>query len=1603
MSENEIPIANSLADEVDIEAEIIDEVSSDDEGGLNESNELDMSEISYDIGDIFIILLDNKDSPILCKVDEIITNENILKMIDENEKILIFHFNDGEIINKTDDYEILDIIKVKKYDPENIETEYIEHSFDVDEITNKKYSKLELSDNLLSAMIHSMNIYDNPLLINEAQESINNILELINTERVIDLYKESIIPVIGDELKGYDLLGYELENELIEEKKSAKDSVNYREYLLDSLKFSKPINVTNGVGLTTNEYNGTYLRQCIQDDNCIGKNGNNYRYDERKNNNFIITNNEILLPPNKLRFVGLLEEPLNIHIYSVNKDSLKNFNVFEKYIYETYNKINNLYKKDRIYNELINPSHDLNCERELNNFLFHILSDKCDLSILSENLSNILNKVTDLIINDSNIKDSIYNFNDIQKILFKYNINYEDLPIDDRRKLDELLSKNIKRYKKQYILFSKKIHDKDVNLLKNSLSDEKRVKLAHDLIFSLNKRKERNYYLKRFIDLFTRSRENELESNDYLYNKFTNEKLLCKHYLYEVNIENDNDVFDVMKTKYGSPPEDGYISCKICGSYLCNEDTSLIDGYDDDKAINNREVLLSDNEDTLLITEYLENNEEYVKIIKDLSSIFADLSDKDIYDILLSFELLDHNILPDIRYEMKNVSSTDIHPRVSKRADQLKKLETKTKDKSEKKKIKQQRENIIKDFQIWLKDTNRLLMITALTALFIQTSVVNLDRDLNKPSIEILDLKEKKLNNRALDYLCVKLRKLCEKYSSEKFWNQNLDLFNEKEYDTNSIQIQLGLTVKYCIEPNFAKVTERIQNLEEYIKNKDKIFYKEEWVTFKPLKDNLLVKNNSELIEKLKEKNIDYYRKLYGGYLVENNSLLTPKSISYELPIYKVLNIPEIEIFNNNSFKKLFRYAVSLYGIHDNNVFITLTVQRMIETSNKKEELIKILKKNDWNDNTKSFKQLNFKKIRNNLIPDILSLYNDKNTLINSCYSDEKSCNHFIHNAINTYDLCLLNTFPKRIYNYIPPIVYPELSFDRLKNMERYDINGNRIKNIVELLFNLYKKDEFGNIIKNYNDIFYLQFYSKSSIMNTEIIDTNKLKNIERNEKNFKEILETLIKNNSLIYNEIIKHKEKYTKDDYKFIENISRIDNRFHYYLSIYKEKCNLSDKDLIVSLYDIFTHIIEYDKAPAINDKIDLDCKHKFSDIINNYLEKLKDISLFLASSDDIEISQKRRFENIFKEYNTDKTIKFNSDNIYSILEVFINDTNLTYDYLTKYMNDINQIISRLINVNKLPVTELSKTWKCTEKINNEFTDFITKDSHSVYLKLHNNIFVNSKDNYIGFNRYLVEKENKVYLRMIYDKLKKYLNDLDLIRGSNMSKYNQKYMNIFIKYIFVSFLNEIVLIVQELKDNNSDITSDANDLFQLLQKRDEDCIDDMNKLYSQLLIDIITHILYTHYDTGWLFLNEQKLDLSNRLSKQKEREKQILINEFESVTKEERFAKLQKQKMGITLFYKEAAEKASEYVKSDEYAIHNSDERKERLSELFSDRNLEFEYSTSELENEELSDSLPIPNLIPVSEEQDGKDQYEEYDGENEDYKEDYLDDEYIQEFNE
>ena len=103
--------------------------------------------------------------------------------------------------------------------------------------------------------------------------------------------------------------------------------------------------------------------------------------------------------------------------------------------------------------------------------------------------------------------------------------------------------------------------------------------------------------------------------------------------------------------------------------------------------------------------------------------------------------------------------------------------------------------------------------------------------------------------------------------------------------------------------------------------------------------------------------------------------------------------------------------------------------------------------------------------------------------------------------------------------------------------------------------------------------------------------------------------------------------------------------------------------------------------------------------------------------------------------------------------------------------------------------------------------------------------------------------------------------------------------FSDIYMKYHFMKFMNSIVDIIRSLIVQRTDITSDANDLFQSLEMRDEEIVDDMIEVFSMFMMDLITHTMFQHYDPSWLFLNEQKLDLANRLSKQKEREKQVII----------------------------------------------------------------------------------------------------------------------------
>ena len=94
-----------------------------------------------------------------------------------------------------------------------------------------------------------------------------------------------------------------------------------------------------------------------------------------------------------------------------------------------------------------------------------------------------------------------------------------------------------------------------------------------------------------------------------------------------------------------------------------------------------------------------------------------------------------------------------------------------------------------------------------------------------------------------------------------------------------------------------------IEKLEDYIETKKNNYLKVEWPTFKPLQKNLSVMDTNEFLEKIDPLNIDSYRKVYGGYTIENNSFIRPMMISNEKRLPELLSIPEIEVYKSNAFK----------------------------------------------------------------------------------------------------------------------------------------------------------------------------------------------------------------------------------------------------------------------------------------------------------------------------------------------------------------------------------------------------------------------------------------------------------------------------------------------------------------------------------------------------------------------------------------------------------------------------------------------------------------------------------------------------------------------------
>ena len=125
------------------------------------------------------------------------------------------------------------------------------------------------------------------------------------------------------------------------------------------------------------------------------------------------------------------------------------------------------------------------------------------------------------------------------------------------------------------------------------LSLDQKIKYSLAKIRSMIDIPKRNEYLERYIQLFTREAFVN-EDPQSLYNVYTNEPLLCKHYKYSSIYHRDPKAHQTMITVYGRVPEDGCIYCKHCGEYLCEQDFSQFDGFSDETPIMLREEIRDD-------------------------------------------------------------------------------------------------------------------------------------------------------------------------------------------------------------------------------------------------------------------------------------------------------------------------------------------------------------------------------------------------------------------------------------------------------------------------------------------------------------------------------------------------------------------------------------------------------------------------------------------------------------------------------------------------------------------------------------------------------------------------------------------------------------------------------------------------------------------------------------------------------------------------------------------------------------------------------------------------------------------------------------------------
>ena len=246
------------------------------------------------------------------------------------------------------------------------------------------------------------------------------------------------------------------------------------------------------------------------------------------------------------------------------------------------------------------------------------------------------------------------------------------------------------------------------------------------------------------------------------------------------------------------------------------------------------------------------------------------------------------------------------------------------------------------------------------------------------------------------------------------------------------------------------------------------------------------------------------------------------------------------------------------------------------------------------------------------------------------------------------------------------------------------------------------------------------------------------------------------------------------------------------------------------------------------------------------------------------------------------------------------------------------------------------------------------------------------------------------------LLDYISPFMNDLYKLRTNGYSLIDPMMLFLINKYILLFIIHKLIEFHSKLQDYDEEVIS-------LVETKLRDHLIDIDldilsvtSSVEMVIMDLITEILQIHYDSRWIVSNMNKDDLVQRLSKQREREKQTLIQKLDTMGDEKRAATSELQKMGITNQYKASAEKNAEYMESDERDNATESERIQTIKENF--KGTELEQYVTDISTGESSNTHPyIPTEDSLNyNENDNENDYDE-DGHMEDEAHEFQDDDY------